>query len=84
MIAPAIISVLPYVPLPRALTLAHKMFQCGNNGTETFYGTNQERPGGSKGNGVACGSTATPLGRLLSCLSCRNKKDTRRRHRNQR
>ena len=23
---------------------------------------------------------ASPLGRLLSCLSCRNKKDTRRRH----
>ena len=43
--------------------------------------TESDGPGGSKGNGVSRGSVTFPLGRLLWYLSCRNKKDTRRRHR---
>ena len=120
----------PLCTPPAALSVEHRMFRCGNNGTEILHCTNQKRPGGSKGwcsaqrinNGNDCrgqsyhNSTAwpvavpdiflgfekpssaidrchslpsllpppaavgsLPLSRLLSCLSCRNKKDTRRR-----
>ena len=35
--------------LPAALSVDCKVFRCGNNSTETFFRTDQKRPGGSKG-----------------------------------
>ena len=55
----------PMYPTRTALSSDRTVFRCGKLGTETLHNFTVEGPGGSKGNGVACGSTATPLGRFF-------------------